>query len=32
MSGYFLMMNDIPPDGLWDCDEESTEDGHDVGQ
>jgi len=28
MSGYFLMMDDMSPDGLWDCDEESMEDGH----
>ena len=27
MSGYLLMMDDMPPDGLWDCDEESMEDG-----
>jgi hypothetical protein len=24
----FLMMDDMPPDGLWVCDEESMEDGH----
>jgi len=28
MSGYFLMMDDMSPDELWDCDEESMEDGH----
>ena len=32
MSGYFLMMADMSPDGLWDCDEESMEDGHYGGQ
>jgi hypothetical protein len=28
MSGYFVTMYDMTPDGLWDCDEESMEDGH----
>jgi len=28
MSWYFLMMDDMSPDELWDCDEESMEDGH----
>ena len=32
MSGYFLMMDNMSPDGLWDCDEESMEDGHYGGQ
>jgi hypothetical protein len=32
MSGYFLMMDYMPPDGLWDCDELSMEDGHCGGQ
>jgi len=27
MSRYFLTMDDMLPDGLWDCDEESMEDG-----
>jgi hypothetical protein len=28
MSGYFLMMNNMSPNGLWDCDEESMEGRH----
>jgi len=32
MSGYFLMMDNMSPDGLWDWDEESMEDGHYGGQ
>jgi hypothetical protein len=28
MSWYFLTMDDMSPDGLWDCDEESMKDGH----
>jgi len=28
MSGYFLKMNNMLPDGLWDCDEESMDSGH----
>jgi hypothetical protein len=32
MSAYFLMMDDMSPDELWDCDEESMEDGHYGGQ
>ena len=28
----FLMMDNMSPDGLWDCDEESMEDGHYGGQ
>jgi len=32
MSGYILMMDDMSPAGLWDCDEESMEDGHYGGQ
>jgi hypothetical protein len=28
----FLMMDEMPPDELWDCDEESMEDGHYGGQ
>jgi len=28
MIGYFLMMDDMSPDGLWDCDEQSREDRH----
>jgi len=28
MSAYFLTMDDMSPDGLLDCDEESMEDGH----
>jgi len=32
MSGYFLLMENMSPDGLWDCDEESMEDGHYEGQ
>jgi len=32
LSGYFLMMDNMSPDGLWDCDEESMEDGHYGGQ
>jgi hypothetical protein len=31
MSGYYLTMNDMSPDGLWDCDDESMEDGHYAG-
>jgi hypothetical protein len=27
-SGYFVMMDNMSPDGLWDCDKQSTEDGH----
>jgi hypothetical protein len=27
-----LMMNEMPPDGLWDCDEQSMEDRHYGGQ
>jgi hypothetical protein len=30
MSGNFLMMDDVT--GLWDCDDESMEDGHYGGQ
>jgi len=32
MSRYFLTMDDMSPDELWDCDEESMEDGHYGGQ
>jgi hypothetical protein len=32
MSGYFLMMDDMSPDGLWECEEESMEGGHYGGQ
>ena len=32
MSGYFLLMDNMSPDGLRDCNEESTEDGHYGGQ
>jgi hypothetical protein len=28
MSGYILMMDNMSPDGLWDCDEGPMEDGH----
>jgi len=28
MSGYLLRMNNLSPDGLWDCDEESMDGGH----
>jgi len=30
MSVYYLMMDDVT--GLWDCDDESMEDGLDAGQ
>jgi hypothetical protein len=32
MGRYFPMMEDMSPDGLWDCDENSIEDGHYGGQ
>jgi hypothetical protein len=32
MSGYYHMMEDMPPDGLWDSDVESRDDGHYGGQ
>ena len=32
MNGYFLRMDNMSLDGLWDCDEESVEDGHYGGQ
>jgi len=28
MSAHFLLMDNMSPDGLWDCDEESMEDGN----
>jgi len=28
MSGYFLMMDDMSRDRLWDCDDEPMEGGH----
>ena len=28
MSQYFVMMDDMSPDGLWDCDEVPMDDGH----
>jgi len=28
MSGYFLMMDNMSPDGSWDCDAESMEHEH----
>jgi len=31
MSGYFLMMNNKSPDGLWHWDEEQTKGGHNGG-
>jgi hypothetical protein len=32
MRGYILMMDNMSPDGLWDCDEGPMEDGHYGGQ